>query len=108
MKTLIVRQCRVGLVAGLAFFLGCARPSAEQPKAVNAPPAGPMPVTQYIAADGPPAAPAETPVIGERIRPVSAPANLSLSPGISEVVKLAQAGVGEEVIFAYVDKFGGS
>ena len=121
MKTLIVRQCRVGLVAGLALFLGCAKPSAEQPKAANVPPPGPTVVTQNVAVPAAPSAPAapaeiapavpakmETPVVTERIPPVSAPANLSLSPGISEVVKLAQAGLGEEVIFAYVDKFTGS
>ena len=46
----------------------------------------------------------EAPVIAERIPPANPPANVTLSPGLAEVVKLAQAGVGEEVIFAYVDK----
>src|SRR4051812_26454678 len=35
---------------------------------------------------------------------VIAPANLT--PGIAEIVKLAQSGVGEEVLVAYVDKSG--
>ena len=118
MKTLIVRPCRIGLVAGLAFFLGCARPSAEPPKAANVPAPSPAALTQNVEAPPVPAAPAatpptapapvEVPTITERIPPVHAPANLALSPGLAEVVKLAQAGLGEEVIQAYVDKFSGS
>jgi len=114
MKTNFVRHCSLGLVAGLTFFLGCARPSAQpqQPTAVVAP-APPVVVTEPASpATGPAnAAPAgsdtNAPAIVERIPPSVQPENVVISPGLSEVVKLAQAGVGEEVILAYVEKYSG-
>src|SRR5687767_5103236 len=103
MKTNFVRHCSLGLVAGLTFFLGCARPSAqsEQPKTVVAP-------TPAVIADATPAgADKNAPAVVERIPASAQPENLAISPGLSEVVKLAQAGVGEEVILAFVEKYSG-
>ncbi len=118
MKTNFVRQCSLGLAAGLVFFVGCARPSAqpEQPRAVSAP--GVSAPSSVILAQAGPAAPqaadeaptagrADTnaPAIIERIPPSAQPANVPMSPGLAEVVKLAQAGVGEDVILAYIEKY---
>ena len=116
MKTNFVR-CSVGLAAGLAFILGCSRPSAQpdQPKAVAAPP--PVALVAQAAPVAPPpaavvAAPAgadtpdtNAPAILDRIPPSNKPENVPMSQGLAEVVKLAQAGVGEEVILAYIEKY---
>ncbi len=120
MKTNLVRQCSLIVAAGLVFSLGCARPSAqpEQPKTVSAPPAvitvppaePSLPVTNTVtAADAGVAAAADTngPAILERIAPAAQPAAVALSPGLSEIAKLAQAGVAEDVILAYVEKYEG-
>ena len=112
MKTLFVRQCSLGVAAGLTFFLGCARPSAqpEQPKAVAAPTTSAAVVAAPAAADPASAGVApgtNPPAILQRIAPTVKPEAAALSPGLSEVVKLAQAGVGEEVILAYVEKYSG-
>ena len=116
MKTNFVRQCGFGLAAGLIFFLGCARPSAEPPgpKAVVAP--GSLltstsqsealaPVNTNTPLFG--AADTNAPAILGRIPPSSQTSTIVLSPGLAEVVKLAQAGVSEEVIMAYVERYDG-
>ena len=113
MKTNFVRHFSLGLAAGLTFFLGCARPSAqtEQSRAVGAPSATPVFVAQAAPTGGTDPAPPPgnaAPAIIERIPPSAKPETVPLSPGLSEVVKLAQAGVGEEVMLAYVDKYNGS
>ncbi len=126
MKMNFVRHTSLGLAAGLVFTLGCARPAAEteQPRTVIAPTAVPYVVAQAApAVDQPvapaaPASPAATPpvvatdtnppAILQRIPPTIRPESVTLTPGLSEVVKLAQAGVGEEVILAYVDKYPGA
>src|SRR4051812_2594852 len=115
MKTSFARQCSLGLAACLTFFLGCAHPSAEppQPRAMI----DPTPAT-YVAQAAPgPADPAydagpapdnNPPAIVERIPGTPRPDNVPLSPGLAEVAKLAQAGVGEDVILAYVEKYPGA
>jgi len=119
MKISFVRQYSVGLAAGLTFFLGCARPSAEpdQPRSVVAPTSPPIALVAQTAPVVPaptnaePGQPAVTdtnaPAIIERIPPTANPENVALSTGLSEVVKLAQSGVGEDVILAYVEKYSG-
>lgn len=122
MKTNFVRKAAVGLTSGLVFILGCAKPSAqsEQPVTVV------VPAPAVIAAPPAPAAPAgvtpapsstetnvvmsetNAPAIIQTIPPVTNPENVELSPGLEEVVKLAQAGVSEEVILAYVEKYSGT
>ena len=127
MKTNFVRHTALGLASGLVFILGCARPSAEaeQPRTVVAP----TPPTVLVAQAAPtlaplpattPAAPASEnptvavaadtngPAILQRIPPTTRPENVTVTPGMGEVVKLAQAGVGEEVILAYVEKYSGN
>src|SRR5436190_12158738 len=114
MKTNFVRQISLGLAAGLIFFLGCARPSAEQSSAAIA---SATPAPAGLAQAAPPAndadpaaptAPTTPPAILERIEPTAKADSVAVSPGLAEVVKLAQAGVGEEVLLAYVDKYSGS
>src|SRR5688572_4497906 len=118
MKTNLVRQCTLIVAAGLSFSLGCARPSAqpEQPKTVAAPAAvevaGPQPPPQVVPAvnsndSKTVAVDTNAPAILDRIAPVTKPETVAISPGLAEVVKLAQAGVGEEVILAYVEKYEG-
>ncbi len=117
MKTSIVRHCCVGLAAGLTFFLGCAKPSAEteQPRSVVAPAPSPVvaqsspaPVVQTLPnSEAPPSTGTNVPAIIERVPPTVTPENVSLSTGLSEVVKLTQSGVAEDVILAYVEKYSG-
>lgn len=129
MKTNFVRHTALGLASGLVFILGCARPSAEaeQPRTVVAPTPPPVLVAQVAPTIGQPpaavtaqAAPAPEapptvvaadtngPAILQRIPPTTRPESVTLTPGLSEVVKLAQAGVGEEVILAFVEKYSGN
>src|ERR1041385_9277742 len=116
MKTLFVRHSSSALAAGMIFFLGCARPSAqpEQPKAVVAP-IPPGPVVVQTTATSVAVNPADThasalaagtngPEIEQRIPPTPRPQTVQLSPGLAEIVKLVQAGVGEEVILTYIEK----
>jgi hypothetical protein len=122
MKTNLVRQCSLIVAAGLIFSLGCARPSAqpEQPRTVAAPtavitvppPEPSFPVTntgKTVDAGATATATADTnaPAILERIAPAAQPEAVALSPGLSEIAKLAQAGVAEDVILAYVEKYEG-
>lgn len=131
MKTNFVRHTALGLASGLVFILGCARPAAEaeQPRTVVAPTPPPVLVAQAAptveqlpptvnapftpvapASENPPAAVAtdtNAPAILQRIPPTARPESVTLTPGLAEVVKLAQAGVGEEVILAYVEKYSG-
>lgn len=123
-----VRHTSLGLAAGLVFTLGCARPAAEteQPRTVVAPapvpyvlaPAAPAPEQPLATpvATAPPAPPASAPpnvaatgtnppAILQQIPPTGKPENLTLTPGLSEVVKLAQSGVSEEVLLTYVEKY---
>lgn len=113
MKTKFVRQISLGSAAGLIFFLGCARPSAQPepskaivtstPVNVTVAQAGPAAPVAGEAVEAPPGT--NAPAIVERIPPSTKPENVATSPGLSEVVKLAQAGVGEDVILAYVAKY---
>lgn len=117
MKTNFVRHCTLGLVASLTFFLGCARPSAQPEQVVAPATTSAVVVAEPLPASGPtntaPLADLDTssdtnaPAIVERIPATARPESVALSPGLSEVVKLAQAGVGEEVILAFVDKYSG-
>jgi hypothetical protein len=121
MKTILVRHS-LGLAVGLTLIAGCARPSAqsEQPKVASAPaptavatpvvvvPA-PAPETTPQPAPSAPAPMVATPgtngqVIQQAIPP-SQPGNLPA--GITEIVKLAQAGVSEEVLLTYVGQYPG-
>lgn len=135
MKTIFARSASLALAAGLTLFSGCARsalsPEPAQSAATAAPPvvvAAPVPATPVpaapavapvpppplaVAASAPAVAPAAPPVdtnppaIIQRIPPVAKVESVPLSPGLTEVVKLAQAGVGEEVILAYIDQYAG-
>jgi len=115
MKTNLVRQYGLGLAAGLVFFLACGQPSAEPElqKPADSPkplvlgsPGEPVPdavtnFTPLVAND------TNAPAIIERIPAIPKLATVTLSTGLTEVVKLAQAGVSEEVILAFIDQFNG-
>ena len=124
MKTYFARQISLGLAAGVALSLGCARPRAEaQPK----PQATPVMLAQAVPATAPTAAPVaptapasvqeanavtavvdtNAPAIVERIPAAVNPENVAMSTGLTEVAKLAQAGVSEDVLLAFVQKYSG-
>lgn len=125
MKTYVARQCSIGLAAGLILSIGCAKPKAEPPRAT----ATPVVLAQAVPATAPttpppPVAPnapttleeanaataavdTNAPAIVERIPASANPDAVSVSTGLAEVVKLAQAGVSEEVLLAYVEKYSG-
>ena len=102
----------------LVLTVGCARPKAEaQPSAATASTPAPMMFAQ-AAPTAAPVAPGQTvdadapqdtnaPAILERIPASVQQQTVATSPGLAEVVKLAQAGVGEEVILAYIEKYSG-
>ncbi|MEO7299659.1 MAG: DUF6600 domain-containing protein [Verrucomicrobiota bacterium] len=98
MKTTLLHGWR-WMVAGSGAFvlLGCLDKSSNTNAQNNLPNssavAGPLPAGK-VEEEIPP------------VRAIIAPANLS--PDIAEVVKLAQSGVGDEVLLAYVDKSGRS
>jgi hypothetical protein len=106
----------MAVAVGLAFFLGCARPSAqtEQQKAIVSPV---TPVPAIVADQAAPGVPDPTapnadadtnaPAIIERIPPNTRPDAVATTSGIAEVAKLAQAGVNEQVMLAFVDKYNG-
>ncbi len=105
----------MAVAVGVAFFLGCARPSAqtEQQKAIVSPVNSPAVVGAQVAPGLPDPnalkADADTnaPAILERIPPSTRPDNLATTSGIGEVAKLAQAGVSEQVMLAFVEKYHG-
>jgi len=109
MKLTFVRQC-AGFAVGLSLFAGCAKPSAQtQPQTVVAPTAVPAvtPQSPQPFAGDPTAGPqagGEGPTIEGRVPPTQ-PANMS--PGVDEVARLAQGGVSEDVIIAYIQKYPG-
>src|SRR4026209_1833558 len=115
MKTTSVRQCSLAVAVGLAFFLGCARPSAqtEQQKAIVSPVVTPAVVgTQATPGAPDPTAPkadedTNAPALLERIPPSTRPESVATTSGIAEVAKLAQAGVNEQVTLAFVEKYNG-
>jgi len=105
----------MAVAVGLAFFLGCARPSAqtEQQKAIVSPVISPVAVAAQAAPGAPdptgpkPDADTNAPAILERIPPTTRPESVATTSGISEVAKLAQAGVNEQVMLAFVEKYNG-
>ncbi len=89
-----MRQFGTGTAMGLTLFLGCTNQSAqtEPVKTVLAAPAIAAPVVPAPAA----------PAVEQRVAPAVAPENLKITPGLAEIIKLAQAGVTEEVMLAYI------
>ena len=112
MKTRFLRVGRLLTALVLAAFLpGCLDKSAQP--AANG---GEKPLTKSITKntenDPPPgvtrasAESAPTPVaaLSSEAAPIAGPALPKLSPGLAEVIRLAQAQVGESVLLAYIDK----
>lgn len=95
MKNKLMRQFGAGTAMGLTLFLGCTNQSAqtEPVKSVQAAPAVANPVAPAPAA----------PVVEKRTAPAVVPENLKITPGLAEVIQLAQAGVSEQVMLAYVN-----
>lgn len=137
MKRLLVRQClglAVGL--GLFGGCAKPSAQTDQPRAVVAPPTSGVAVmdapvvtpAQFTPAPAPQAAAAPAPVPpptnstsaiavappesqdtnGPAIEQTIAPAlPANMSPGVDELVRLAQGGVSEEVMIAYIEKYPG-
>src|SRR3989441_3215331 len=81
------------VVGGIILLLGCGAES-KKPAASNN---GPVVITANAATQANDPAPAAQPVP----EIVTAPAKLS--PGVEEIVQLAQAGVGDDVLLAYIE-----
>ena len=92
MKNKLMRQFSAGTAVGLTLLLGCTNQSAqtETPRTVQAAPAPVLPTSP-------------APAVEPRGNPGVPPADLKISAGLAEIVKLAQAGVSEEVMLAYVN-----
>lgn len=92
MKNKLMRQFSAGTAVSLTLLLGCTNQSAqtETPRTVQAAPAPVLP-------------PSPAPAVEPRGNPGVPPADLKISAGLAEIVKLAQAGVSEEVMLAYVN-----
>jgi len=93
MKTQFFRVALAALaISGIIPRPGCAETNLEA-----TPPAVPVPE----GTNSPAATPAQAPV-AKLVRPPAAPAEIHPSPALAEVIKLAQAGVGEDVMLAYI------
>lgn len=116
MKTKFLKTAKMAVVVWLIALSGCTNQSAQQsqPKTVTAPPAptvvsapAPAPAIQpqtavADAAAVPPAVSPE-PVIERHVEQAAPPSETRISPAAAEVVKMAQAGVGEDVMISYVE-----
>src|SRR2546425_250695 len=96
MKTgLIMTVAPAAVVGGIILLLGCGAESKKTSASNN----GPVVITASAgpqSEDPAPAPPAEP-------LPAIATAPAKLSPGLDEIVQLAQAGVGDDVLLAYVE-----
>jgi hypothetical protein len=123
MNNRIWKRVGYGTAAALALVLGCsnqsAQPQSQPTAAVLVPTLADTPATNLLEDASPPilytAAPPATalspglavtnspvPLEAEPGRPGAAPAAAPLSPAVAEVVKMAQAGVSEDVILLYI------
>src|ERR1043166_8224524 len=109
MKTRLFRVSMLSLaVSVLVVCAGCEedRAQAEVPLFTPAPVASP--VTAIAATNEVPvlentnAVPEQTPVI-KVVQPPVVPQDAKTSPALAELIKLVQAGVGEEVTMAYIN-----
>lgn len=126
MKTRLSNALKVGGAISLVALLGCANQSAQQepPRTVivTPPPApvvasapvvvtSPAPIIMTRAAPPTTAAPALTtnvvdspdPEIERRVDQAPPPAETRISPAAAEIVKMAQAGVNEDVMLSYIE-----
>ena len=116
MKTRLFKIWRVSLlVAAIPVLGGCVQSSATDTAKVEAQPtntpvatpptAEPDKAVVEVSENAPPPAQAE-PAPGSESKPL--PADLKLSPKTSEIVKLAQGGVSENVMLAFVTNSAGT
>ena len=97
MKTNMLRGWRgIFAMTSTIALLGC----LDQPGKTSAQSAGDVSSSNLVAEPTP--VPDETPPLKAIIQPAN------LSPGLSEIIKLAQSSVGDEVLLAYIDKSGRS
>jgi hypothetical protein len=92
LSTILALECSA-LLAGTVVFLGCKTESAEADQEA-APPA--VAEAAVLAETNSPTA-----VTGDAVEK-PAPTDIKVSLNVSEVIKLAQSGVGDEVIIAYI------
>ncbi|HEY0455042.1 MAG TPA: DUF6600 domain-containing protein [Verrucomicrobiae bacterium] len=107
-------KCLLAVVAaslGLSLLTGCEEGHAEgeipvvaAPEPAPAPPGG-EPVVAAVAseaANAPAAAPSTNLPPPKVVQTVTPPENLKLSPAVQDILKLTQAGLGEDIMLAYV------
>ncbi len=86
----------LAVVGGGAAIVGCFEPtskvSAEAPRVVTAPPTTSNTLTQ--------------PIVNASNTPAVAAVPTTLSPGVSEVARLFQSNVSEDVLLAYINNYG--
>src|SRR6266850_7979541 len=94
MKTrVIMTVAPVAVVGGIILLLGCGADLKKTGASIN----GPVVITANAATQTNDPAPAAEPV------PAIVTAPAKLSPGLEEIVQLAQAGVGDDVLLAFVE-----
>jgi hypothetical protein len=98
MKTRLVTSIvAVAVVGGMTLFLGCGAESTRLGiAAIESPDSTVAAAIAPATTESPPAPVVPPPA-------VTVPAPPQLSPGVDEIVKLAQAGVGDEVLQAYIE-----
>jgi hypothetical protein len=93
----------LGTALALCLLLGVAARTEDTPVSTNTNTAGATGPTAAAEDPGEAAAGTNQPVILEKIPPTT-PTNLKLSPAAQEIVKMAQAGVSEPVLVAFINK----
>jgi hypothetical protein len=102
MKISFLRQWKLAVGCGaLALVFACLIQSAQSEPPKDATAAAPAPIPD-AETNNPAAAESEHKVI-QAVAPAKPPAEVKLSPALAEVIKLIQAGVGEDVILAFVN-----
>ena len=101
MKTRFLKTIGWSGTVSMILWFGCANQSAQQepPRTVMVPSA-PVVTAPPVAPtnDAPPAL-----AIERSVEPSAPPASTKISPAAGEIIKLAQSGVGEDVMLSYID-----
>src|SRR5262245_385229 len=103
MKIRFLQQWKLAVVGGAAVALvfACLIQSAQSEPPKDASAAAPPPIPD-AETNNAVAVESEHKVI-QAVPPAKPPAEVKLSPALAEVIKLVQAGVGEDVILAFVN-----
>ena len=102
MKTRLLKTMKLGAAMSLAVLFGCSNQSAQQdPPHTVVMAAAPAPTAPAPAVLDPNAA---DPVIQQSVEQAPPPPDARISPAAAEIVKMAQAGVGQDVMLSFIDK----